>query len=268
MGEPSKKQDVQNYWEQGACGEVYVIDDVAQQTTARYALEPYIFDFARFEEGAGKDVLEVGVGMGADHAEWAKHVPHTLAGVDLTERALEWTRQRLQSLGYVPDVQQGDAEALPFKEASFDLVYSWGVIHHSPDTLKAVAEIHRVLRFGGVARVMIYHTWSLTGLMLWGRYALLAGKPWRTLADVYAHHLESPHTKAYTKGTARKMFEHAGFKSVTVKVQLNHGDLLQGEVGQRHRGRLLSAAKALWPRWLFRTVTPFLGLYLLIEARK
>jgi hypothetical protein len=55
---------------------------------------------------------------------------------------------------------------------------------------------------------------------------------------------------------------------VAVTIQLNHGDLLQGAVGQRHQGRLLAVAKALWPRWLFRTATPFLGLYLLITAQK
>ena len=114
-------------------------------------------------------------------------------------------------------------------------MYSWGVLHHSPDTPRAIAEVHRVLRPGGVARVMIYHYWSITGYMLWLRYGLLRG---RSLRYVYAKYLESPGTKAYTIEEAEHMFRD--FKAVFARSQLSFGDLLQGAVGQRHNGRLLT----------------------------
>ena len=149
---------------------------------------------------------------------------------------------------------------------SFDVVYSWGVLHHSPDTPKAVNEVFRVLRRGGVARIMIYNKYSIVGYLLWLRYGLLLGKPFRSLDDIYGHHLESPGTKAYTIEQTKGMFTN--FSEVKIKPQLSFGDLLKGEVGQRHRGILLNLAKKLWPRWLIKRFFANHGLYLLITARK
>ena len=123
-----------------------------------------------------------------------------------------------------------------------------------------------MLRPGGTARVMIYHARSLTGYMLWLRYALLRGRPGDSLRTIYDRHLESPGTKAYSVDEARALF--AGFAGTDIRVQLNYGDLLQSEVGRRHRGPLLTIAKAIWPRWLLRRVARNHGLYLLIEARR
>ena len=186
--------------------------------------------------------------------------------MDLTPRAVEFTERCLSVEGLSSLLHVGDAENLPFGDHMFDIVYSWGVLHHSPDTQAAVREVWRVLKPGGKAKIMIYHRWSIVGIMLWCRYGLMAGKPWRSLTDIYSDHLESPGTKAYTYAEAAAMF--AEFSNVHVSIQLNHGDLLQGEVGQRHQGILLTIAKAIWPRWLIRSLFPRLGLYLLISAEK
>jgi hypothetical protein len=113
---------------------------------------------------------------------------------------------------------------------------------------------------------MIYHKWSMVGVMLWLRYALLAGKPWRSLRSVYAEHLESPGTKAYSIAEARQLF--ADFVDVRISTPLGHGDLLESDVGQRHRGLALTLAKKLWPRWFVRRFLPGAGLFMMIEARK
>lgn len=267
----TRKDDVREFWDRASCGEVYArgaspLAQYEEHARARYALEPYIPRFARFAEGRGRDVLEIGVGMGADHAEWARSGPRSLTGVDLTPRAVEHTAARLGLLGLQSRLEVADAERLPFADEAFDVVYSWGVLHHSPDTRRAVDEVWRVLRPGGVARVMVYHTHSLVGYMLWLRYALLAGRPRRSLADVYAEHLESPGTKAYTVAEGREMF--ARFSEARVWSELAFGDLLEGAVGQRHAGPLLSAARRLWPRWLLRRVAHDRGLMLMVEARK
>lgn len=264
------KAEVRGFWDKASCGEVYAEGLGAEQrfraqSEARYQLEPYIRDFARFEEGSGQDVLEIGVGMGADHVEWAKCGPRRLVGVDLTPRAVAWTTQRLSSYGLASEVQEADAEHLPFSDDSFDVVYSWGVLHHSPDTPQAFREAHRVLRPGATFRAMIYHRPSIVGLMLWIRYGLAVGHPWRSLADIYADHLESPGTKGYTVAEARRLT--ASFRVCDVRSAISFGDLLVGEVGQRHGSRGLTIAKRFWPRPLIRRV-PALGLYLLIEAKK
>jgi ubiquinone/menaquinone biosynthesis C-methylase UbiE len=204
--------------------------------------------------------------MGADHLEWAQASPRSLSGIDLTGQAIAFTRERLGLYGRRSRLLVADAEHLPFRESSFDLVYSWGVIHHSPDTPAAVREIARVLRPGGRARVMIYHRRSLVGFMLWLRHGPLAGRPGRSLDEIYAQHLESPGTKAYSPARAREMF--AAFSEVKITSELGPGDLLLGATGQRHRGPLLGVARRLYPRWAVRRLLPHCGLYLLIEARR
>lgn len=264
------KDAVRDFWEEASCGErLYLPDQTIEgyraQAEARYRLEPYIEPFARFEAARGLRVLEIGVGLGADHERFATAGAH-LTGIDLTPRAVSRTRARLEVLGLPHDVREGDAERIDFPDNTFDVVYSWGVIHHSPDTPQAVREILRVLKPGGQARVMIYHRYSLIGLMLWLRYGLGTGRPFMSLTEVYATHLESPGTKAYTRAEALAMF--SGFSNVQISIELTHGDLLTSEAGQRHQGGALSAAKALWPRWLLRRVASGFGLFMLIQATK
>lgn len=147
------KQAVHEFWDQAARGETLYLADTekagyASQAQTRYALKPYIRDFARFEETRGLLVLEIGVGLGADHQQFAEAGAY-LWGIDLTERAIEHTRRRLAAFGLTSHLAVGDAECLDFPDESFDRVYSWGVLHHSPDTLRAFTEVWRVLKRGG-----------------------------------------------------------------------------------------------------------------------
>jgi ubiquinone/menaquinone biosynthesis C-methylase UbiE len=224
-----------------------------------------IEEFADFASTAGKRVLEIGVGLGADHQRFAQ-AGANLTGIDLTARAVAQTRRRLTLFGFDSSLSVGDAENLQFPPDTFDCVYSWGVLHHSPHTAKAISEVHRVLRPHGVAKIMIYHRWSLVGYMLWIRYALLRLRPWMRLTAVYARYLESPGTKAYSKADARRLF--AAFSTVDVRTCLTHGDLLESAAGQRHGGALLTLARAIWPRRLLRKYARSHGLFMLIRAVK
>lgn len=266
----STKAAVQQFWEQASCGEdLYLVglgrEDYAAQAARRYEFEPYIEQFAGFASTRDKQVLEVGVGLGADHQRFAE-AGAQLSGVDLTERAIAHVRRRLSLFNLASQLSIGDAENLQFETAAFDVVYSWGVIHHSPNTLKAVAEIHRVLKPGGTARIMIYHTYSLVGYMLWVRYGLLRLRPWTGLKSIYAEYLESPGTKAYSVAEAERMF--AAFSSVQIGTVLTHADLLESAAGQRHGGLLLTLARRLWPRPLLRRLFKGHGLFMLITAVK
>lgn len=264
------KKEVHDFWNEASCGEQLYLDGSDEsgylaQMRKRYELEPFIESFARFEEARDLDVLEIGVGLGADHQRFA-NAGARLTGIDLTARAVEHTRRRFELFGLRSDLRVADAECLPFDEESFDVVYSWGVLHHSPNTARAIDEVWRVLRRGGVAKIMIYHKHSLVGYMLWLRYGLLVGKPWRGLSNIYARYLESPGTKAYTVDEARALF--GKFAKARISTVLTHGDLLESEAGQRHRGWLLSTAKRIWPRQFLRWALPGHGLFMLIEARK
>lgn len=263
------KNRIHAFWNAASCGEKLYLqgsDRAAFETQrqARYALEP-IPAFADFASFRGRKTLEIGVGLGADHQSLAE-AGADLHGIDLTERAVAFTRARLELFGLKSHVAVGDAERLPFPDASFDAVYSWGVLHHTPNTPQACAEVMRVLRPGGSAKIMIYHKHSLIGLMLWLRYGLGTGRPWRSLDYIYLHFLESPGTKAYTYREARSLFP--GARSVELSSPLGHADLLESAAGQRHTGLVLSLARRFWPRWFFRRFTPQAGLGLTMTIQK
>jgi len=112
-----------------------------------------LFPYERF---AGKAVLEVGCGMGCMAMNWAQQGALVTA-VDLNPVSVRLTRQRFDAFQLSGIVQQADAESLPFREAGFDYVYSWGVLHHTPNIRQAIRELFRVLKPGGSAGVMLYH---------------------------------------------------------------------------------------------------------------
>lgn len=264
------KDFVRSFWEEASCGEKLYLqgpakEDFLRQAETRYRLEPFIPNFAQFEKYRGKKVLEIGVGLGADHQRFAE-AGADLDGIDLTQRAIDNVRQRFHITGLNSNLKVGDAENLDFKDGTFDLVYSWGVIHHSPDTLKCAKEIMRVLKPCGEFKVMVYHKYSFVGYMLWLRYALLKLRPFTTLGQIYDQYLESPGTKAYTIEEARKLFPEA--IDIHLMTVLTHGDLLTSEAGQRHMGLVLSAARVIWPRFLIRRFFKDHGLFLMIKGRK
>jgi ubiquinone/menaquinone biosynthesis C-methylase UbiE len=262
--------EVRDYWEAASCGEALYYRGEGRsaydrQASERYRLEPYISSFAQFERYGGRRVLEIGVGLGADHERFAA-AGADLFGLDLTQRAVEHTRNRLAQRGLSSSLWVASAEQLPFPDAAFDLVYSWGVLHVTPNTQMAVDQVFRVLRPDGEAKVMIYHKHSVVGYMLWLRYALGRGRPWLSLSSIYEQYLESPGTKAYTLKEARALFSR--FDIVSMRTQLTHADLLTSPVGQRHRGLALRIARRVWPRRFISRMFPRHGLFLMVQARK
>jgi SAM-dependent methyltransferase len=116
-----------------------------------------IFPYARHRHGR---VLEVGCGLGTMAMNWASQGAKVTA-VDLNPGAVEQTSRRF-NLFQVPGlVAQADGRVLPFANGSFDYVYSWGVLHHSPDLEQSLTELLRVLRPGGEYGVMLYHRQSI-----------------------------------------------------------------------------------------------------------
>ncbi len=266
-------KDVFEFWNSESCGERYAIGDnnkdkFISESNERYRLEPYIKSFANFENFKGLDVLEIGVGFGSDHSQIAMNKPKSLSGIDLTDRAIENTKIRFETLDLESSLRVDNAENLSFKSGSFDAIYCWGVLHHSPNTKKCFEEVHRVLRVNGFAKIMIYHRNAPTGWMLWVLYALFKGRPFRSLNEIYATWLESPGTKAYSVNEGKDLTKL--FRKSDISVQLCFSDLLEGEVGARHKGFLLTVAKALYPRSLIKMLAKIfpIGLYLMITVHK
>jgi SAM-dependent methyltransferase len=156
---------VREFWDTEACGThfiAYYADDrdfFAKYRDFRYRTEWHIPAFAGFADAAGRDVLEIGCGNGVDGLMFARHGAR-YTGVDLTAEAVDATRRHFKVEGMPGVFRQENCLQLGFPEASFDIVYSFGVLHHTPDPARAIREVYRVLKPGGVARVMLYHRHS------------------------------------------------------------------------------------------------------------
>ena len=159
------KERVRAFWQAHPCGTKF--SDAPPGTPLfyerveehRYRTEWHIPAAADFASTKGLRVLEVGCGLGTDGAQFAK-AGADYTGVDLTEAAVGLARKRFDLSNLPGKFLKADAENLEFEDDLFDLVYSHGVLHHTPDTVGAVREIHRVLKPGGRAIVMLYHRGS------------------------------------------------------------------------------------------------------------
>ena len=261
---PSQKDKVAEFWNDEPCGTRYLgaKTDFESHAEARYALEPYIPKFAKFSAARGLRVLEIGVGMGADYMQWLK-AGAAATGVDLSAVSVERARQRCEQNGLEPDLHVADAEKLPFQDHSFDIVYSYGVMHHSPDTARCLQEARRVLKPGGEARVMLYHHASLTGIMLWLRFGWWRGQ---SLRQCVYEQLESPGTQTFTRDEVLSMMKP--FESVKIEQVFSPGDLLLHAPSSRFQHPAYAVIWKIFPREFIRKVARRWGLFLLITARK
>ena len=195
------EQTVQRFWQDHACGDAQV-GGLHERFRDNY--EKFFTDYDNFRyqnerhlpgcidalNVAGKQLLEIGLGEGAD-AERLIRNGARWSGVDLTAESIERVRTRLmlRNLAY-DELQQGSVLALPFADDRFDVVFSHGVLHHVPDIKQAQHEIHRVLRPGGELVIMLYARWSLNYLVSIGlirRAAVLAAYPFASAGLITSH---------------------------------------------------------------------------------
>ena len=226
------KEKVKNYWNVASCGtefidkEKYSKDYFDAIEDFRYKVEPEIFSFAQFSRFRNKKILEVGVGAGTDFVQWVRSGCESY-GIDLTEEALINTQNRLvlENIN-AKQLLIADAENLPFESNFFDLVYSWGVIHHSSEPFKALAEIIRVTKPSGIIKIMIYNRHSLFAFYRWVKEALLKFRPFRSLKNVIFYNQESYGTKAYTRKEVLNELKKLNVDIMLIDTTVTNHDLL------------------------------------------
>jgi len=232
-GLAEEKFRAREQWSQDPCGAEYdrkhelgtreFFDRVEEFRYKEYAAwMPRLMEFEKFR---GARLLEVGCGMGTDLLQFARGGARC-TGIDLTPRSVEITRHRFKLYGAKGDFMISDGERLPFHDEVFDVVYSNGVLHHTPDTEGAIREVHRVLRPGGVAKVMLYHRNSLN---YWVEIVLRRGVlgleflRGRSAEEImsrvieFSDHDARPLVKVYSRMQARELFRL--FKNVKVEVE-------------------------------------------------
>jgi len=167
----------------------------------------------------GGKCLEIGADWGHRHAFLKKYFDE-IKGVEIYEPFVEESRKQ------GTDVTLSAFEETAFPDGSFDFVWSWGVIHHSPDTIKCLKEIIRVTRPGGVIKIMIYNRRSLFAFYQWIIYGLLKGKFLKSLKTILFEYQESPGTKAYTFKEVKKMLKGMPIILCNLKATTTNHDLL------------------------------------------
>lgn len=245
------KDSVKDFWNRNVCQTDYIKNQergtkifFEESEQLRYHYHYHLlplFDNLATEYKGGK-LLEIGCSMGTDLLQMARR-GFSVTGVDLTEAGIDLARQRFALYELSADLEVGDAENLRFEDKSFDVVYSFGVIHHTPDTEKAVQEIHRVLKIGGLAVIMLYYRPSLNYIA----HKLLGIPADGSRSDPV------PVAKTYTKKSAMNMFQ--SYSEINLDV-----DYLFG-TGWGKVNRFM-------PKSLHRALGKKFGWHLMIRARK
>ncbi len=233
------KDEVRRQWDRDPCGSHYV--EQAQPDTLEWFLEaeryrydvyaPWMRELMEFDRHASEVILEIGAGMGTDHAQFAKN-GGVMHDIDLAAGHLKLARRNFELRGLHGTFLHGDAEAIPYPDGTFDLVYSNGVIHHTPNTACVVAEIYRVLKPGGRCIIMVYaenslHYWR----NLFRDYGISRGElEMASMGEIMSRYAElsehgaKPLVKVYTARRLRHLF--ARFKSIRIyKRQLMREEL-------------------------------------------
>jgi SAM-dependent methyltransferase len=213
---------VRDYWNSRPCNirhspaPVGTREYFDQVEARKYFVEPHIPGFAQFPRWAGKRVLEIGCGIGTDTINFARHGARITA-VDLSSRSLELARQRAALFGFADRITFVEADAERLSEfvdpAAYDLVYSFGVIHHTPHPERALDQIAK--HFAGpqtTLKLMVYYRWA------WKVFAILfreAHGAWWRLDEAVARNSEAqtgcPVTYTYTKRSIAELLARSGF---------------------------------------------------------
>lgn len=275
------QDEVTNYWEEEVCGTRYskknnlseFYEDIAKK---RYHNEPHIYNFAfgkDNEDLKNKKILEIGVGAGTDFVQFLKRKGNCY-GIDATEAAIKETLKNVKNtfdkkeynLKYL---KKGNAENLPFENNYFDLVYSFGVLHHATNTMNCISEAVRVLKPGGVLKLMVYSNQSATGFMLWCLYGLGKGKPFMTQEEAIFKFLESPGTKCYSKKEFKKILSGFGLWKIKIDKYASAGDLLLMPPSKKYSGNILyKITKSIFPRIIIKNFQNKLGISMTASAIK
>ncbi|TLD41828.1 MAG: Methyltransferase domain [Candidatus Jettenia ecosi] len=261
------KKQAQKHWMSAPRGSNYSAKELMSSEffeeveRHRYCTHPWILENIKRFDLKGKKVLEIGFGMGTDHLSLAKQ-GGIMHGVDLTPRNLEIIRKRFEIYGLKSELLVSDAENLPYDDNLFDVVYSFGVIHHSPDTQRVISEIHRVLKPGGKCWITVYHKNSI--FFWWSVFLIdwvFKGGFRRESLKGRLSRIEYPNDNPnivvhlYTRKKFAAMFSIAGFH----KIQSSINHLIADDIA--------SLGKYI-PRKILERLAKKFGWYVIIEAVK
>jgi 2-polyprenyl-3-methyl-5-hydroxy-6-metoxy-1,4-benzoquinol methylase len=264
-------QAVEAYWNARPCNirhsaqPVGTRDYFNEVEARKYFVEPHIPAFADFARWRGKRVLEIGCGIGTDSVNFARNGAD-LTIVELSQNSLDLTKERFNVFGLDARFIQGNAEQLdqliPAGE-KFDLIYSFGVIHHSPNPRKIVESLRRLMKPDSELRLMIYNRFSWKVLWMYLQYG---PENLGRLRGLIARYSEAqtgcPITFVYSDAEARRLLD--GFD--VLRVWNDHIFPYEIEPYKRYEYRKTWYFRYL-PRSVFRWLERSAGWHKMVIAR-
>jgi len=265
-------QQVQDYWNNRPCnirhsqkpiGSREYFDEVEAR---KHFVEPHIPGFAEFERWNGKKVMEIGCGLGTAMINFARHGAQVTA-VDLSDKSLELAKQRVEVYDLKDKVTfyAGNAEELSqfVPVEPYDLVYSFGVIHHTPHPECVIDQIRQYLKPGSTVKIMVYYRYSWK--VLWILLTYGKGQFWR-INELVARYSEAqegcPVTYVYSKTEARELL--SGLE--IVDMQVDH--IFPYYIPDYKQYKYTKEWYFRWmPQWLFRWLEKNFGWHLCVTAR-
>jgi ubiquinone/menaquinone biosynthesis C-methylase UbiE len=265
-------QDVRRYWDNRPCNIRHSTQPVGTREyfeeveRRKYLVEPHIPPFADFPRWRGKDVLEIGCGIGTDSVNFVRSGAH-LTIVELSSESLGITKRRCELDGLKADFINGNAEELEHllpPDKKFDLIYSFGVIHHTPHPERVIKAISNRLKPQGELRIMLYAGFSWKVLCIYARYGWREPWNWKALARKYSEaQIGSPVSYIYSHREARALLQGFDILSMTKDHIFPYriSDYVQYRYVMNWYFRWMPNS---WFRWLEKR----LGWHLLIVARQ
>jgi ubiquinone/menaquinone biosynthesis C-methylase UbiE len=228
MSTSDSRVEAAKQWNNTACGElegdknkIEYFHSVERDRYAQQLWQQNYFQFATFR---GKKILEIGVGQGTDLIQFAR-AGAVCSGVDITDNHLLLTRKNFALQGFKVELIKADATRLPFPDESFDVVYSFGVIHHIPEAGLVLDEIFRVLKPGGKVMLALYHKWSafhvFKKIIFHGLgYGWLFKKGYAGTLATIEHGADGvdikPYVKLYSKAETKKLLKKFELEDISV----------------------------------------------------
>lgn len=162
----NKQKQVEAFWDTRPCDSDKSTERRATREyfleieADRYALQSHISEVLGWVQWRRKKVLEIGTGVGTDARRIVQR-GGIYTGINVDRGSTELTSKSLSAFNLTGAAYQASATALPFEDRTFDIVYTFGVLHHIPKIESALTEIHRVLNPGGEVLAMVYNRTSI-----------------------------------------------------------------------------------------------------------
>lgn len=264
---------VRDYWNARPCNIRHSTAPIGtreyfdQVESRKYFVESHIPGFAEFERWRGKKVLEIGCGIGTDTINFARVGAHVTT-VDLSENSMELARKRAIVFGLEDRIRfcPGNGEQLSnfVPVEPYDLIYSFGVIHHTPHPDAVLEQLRRYARPGTTLKIMVYHQRSYK--VAWILLSEGKGQFWK-LSELVARNSEAqtacPVTYTYTRREGRELLERHGFR--VRKVEVDH--IFPYRIPDYVQYRYVKEPYFRWmPQFLFRSLERRFGWHLLLTA--